>query len=317
MNEFDIIERYFRFPPRRPGVELAGGDDAAIMAPAPGERLVVTTDILAAGRHFPADGDPAAIAARCLRCNISDLVAMGAQPRWFTLAISLPAADADWLAAFSRGLAAECEHWQIDLIGGDTTKGELSIAIQMLGTLGPDDSYLARSGARPGDVVLVTGSLGDAVAWLDLKDEAGLEAEALDYLYRRFWYPQPPLAFVISASSLISAACDISDGLAADLGHICKSSGVGARINAAELPLSAVLQGRDEGALRRWALAGGDDYEICLTAAPEDVDRLTELAAKSGTRLTQVGEIVPGSAVSCYDAAGKPLTLPQSGYRHF
>ncbi len=314
MNEFDLIARYFSFAPRDPAVVLGSGDDAAIIELAPDDLLVVASDMLVAGRHFPEPCNPAHLAARALRVNLSDLAAMAATPRWFTLAISLPEADPEWLEGFSQGLLRECAYWQLDLIGGDTTRGSLTISIQMMGTVNRDCPAIRRSGAQPGDHVMVTGSLGDAAGWIGQGQfEPSTEQ---DYLYRRFWFPEPRLNFARAAQPWISAACDISDGLLADLQHICKASGIGARVQADRVPLSPALceaAGTDARAL---ALGGGDDYELCLAVPAQHLDEIQALAQQLEIPLTSIGQFEAGDQVLCLDERGQQLKVSR-GYQHF
>lgn len=312
MDEFDLIRRYFKSPAKGAGVCLGVGDDAAVLSMEESEKLVITVDTLVEGVHFEKHAPAEKIAAKCIRTNLSDLAAMGAEPRWFTLALTLPGIDEDWLQAFSEGLISEADLWQIDLVGGDTTKGTLTISVQMMGVV--EDRWLSRSGAEVGDAVLVTGTLGDAAGHLAEKNIEN--AQVLDYLAGRYWYPEPRLKFAQSATSLITAACDISDGLLADLGHICRASGVGAKLQAENLPLSDALRTFSQSMSREMALSGGDDYELCITANPDVVPKLKKIADSLDVRLERVGTIVEGTEVSCFDESG-PFQPTKNGYLHF
>lgn len=314
MNEFELIRQYFQFPSRAPGTHLGVGDDAAVIGLETEERLVVTVDTLVESVHFPENADARSIAARCLRTNLSDLAAMGAEPRWFTLALTLPEVDQNWLRQFSEGLNQEADLWQIDLVGGDTTRGQLTISIQMMGVV--QDRWLTRSGARVGDAVLVTGSLGDAAGFLATTEDHQMSQQDKDYLSQRFWMPEPRLSFARQAIQKLTAACDISDGLLADLGHICRASNLGAEIQVSDLPLSDAQRIFSPAVSRDLALMGGDDYELCVTASPDDVQQLIRMAESSGHRLTQIGTLVEGSEINCFDEAG-PFKPTGSGYLHF
>ena len=314
MNEFDLIRRYFQSPARGADVCLGVGDDAAVLNLLGSEKLVVTVDTLVETVHFEKNSPPEQIAARCVRTSLSDLAAMGATPKWFTLALTLPDNNEGWLQAFSHGLSREAEKWQIDLVGGDTTRGALTISLQMMGAV--KDKWLTRAGAKVGDAILVTGTLGDAAGYLAVEDMEKEKTLANDYLEQRFWYPEPRLEFAKNALGHISAACDISDGLLADLGHICRASGVGADIQVDKLPLSDAQRIFPQSTSRSLALSGGDDYELCLTASPDLVQELTKIAERLGVRLERIGTIVEGSAVSCFDEAG-PIKPIKGGYLHF
>ncbi|MCK9563954.1 MAG: thiamine-phosphate kinase, partial [Bacteroidales bacterium] len=232
--EFDLIRRYFSGIGASPHLVLGVGDDCAIIAPPAGSQLVITTDTLVAGVHFPHDCDAGALARRALRVNLSDLAAMGADVLGIQLALTLPRGDADWLASFSAGLAADCEAFACPLMGGDTTRGPLAVTVTALGTV-PAGQALLRSGAGVGDQLYVTGSVGDARAALEVMDERG---EGGGDLADRYWLPQPRLTAGALLRGLASAALDVSDGLVQDAGHIASASGLGCRIEVNSLPLS-------------------------------------------------------------------------------
>ncbi|HEY8386365.1 MAG TPA: thiamine-phosphate kinase [Porticoccaceae bacterium] len=312
--EFDLIRHFFSGIGSGPHVVKGVGDDCAIIAPPPGCQLVVTTDTLVEGVHFPAACDARVLGRRALRVNLSDLAAMGADVLGIQLALTLPRADADWLAAFSAGLAADCEAFACPLLGGDTTRGPLTVTITALGTV-PVGNALLRSGARPGDRLYVTGSLGDARGALEVMDEHGGGGGALA---QRYWLPQPRLTAGVLLRGLASAALDISDGLAQDAGHIARASGVGCRIEVASLPVSAALAGivdRDRALL--WALTGGDDYELCFTVPPHNVPAVERALNDAGEAYARIGEMVVGEGVTCLDGEGQPMTVERGGYAHF
>lgn len=316
MNEFDLIKRYFQTPARGADVCLSVGDDAAVLNFNNSEKLAVTVDTLVEGVHFVEGAPPEQLAARCLRTNLSDLAAMGATPKWYTLALTLPQVDENWLQAFSEGMHRESDHWQIDLVGGDTTRGPLTISVQMMGVV--QDKWLTRSGAKVGDAVLVTGTLGDAAGYLaeSSEGEGRQVSEAREFLAQRYWYPEPRIGFARAAMGQIHAACDISDGLLADLGHICRASGVGAEIQVEDLPLSDAQRIFLQSQARDLALSGGDDYELCITAAPEDVQGLEDIANDLGVQLTRIGTVVEGKDVCCFDESGY-VEPKEQGYQHF
>lgn len=302
------------------GVVLGIGDDCAILQPGSDE-LVVSTDTLVAGVHFPEQSAAAEIAQKALRVNLSDIAAMGGRPKWFLLALTLPEADESWLADFARGLHQVADAFQCALVGGDTSRGPLlTITITVLGSASPGRA-LRRSGARPGDRIYVTGSLGDAAAGLAIA-QGTIDTATNDtdhkYLTERFWRPAPRIAEGQLLQAYASAAIDISDGLLADLGHIVTASGVGAAIDVVTLPLSRSLNAvaSPEQALR-WALTGGDDYELCFTVPPERCADFEAAIAAATMDATAIGVIVPGSAVVCHDAEGHVLDVATAGYRHF
>jgi thiamine-monophosphate kinase len=316
VTEFELIERYFS-PPTTHTV-LAGGDDAALLAVTPGMELVVTTDMLLGGRHFLEDADAEGVGWKSLAVNLSDIAAMGAHPRWATLAIALPSADQSWIAAFMRGFLDLARQHEVDLIGGDTTRGPLSICVQVLGEA-PASRALRRSGARAGDELWVSGTVGDAaLALAHLRGEFELHATDLAYARRRLDRPCARVALGEGLRGLATSAIDVSDGLVADAGHIAERSGVRLVIRWPQIPVSSVAQHyRDDPLVQRCVLAGGDDYELCFTAAPAHRDEVIELGARLGLPLTPIGSVEPGSGVAVVDAAGRPLALTERGFDHF
>lgn len=316
MNEFQIIERYFmRQRVRRGDVRVGIGDDAAVLRPPPGRELAVTTDVLVKGVHFPEDVAPAALGHKALAVNLSDLAAVGAAPAWATLALTLETVDAAWLEALCGGFFKLAEAFDVALVGGDTTRGPLSIAVGLTGVLDPAGG-LMRGGARVGDRVYVSGTLGDAA--LGLRAVQGqLTAGPSDqaFFLERLHAPTPRVALGRALVGLASAAIDVSDGLAADLGHLCTASSVGARIDIASLPLSAAYQ-RCLGAVgREPALTFGDDYELCFTVPPERDAEVARLAARLALPLACIGTIVPGDIQWLYN--DQAFAVHDPGYRHF
>lgn len=319
-GEFQLIQQFFqREQADQPaeGVLLGIGDDCALLQMPAGKQLAVSVDTLVAGVHFPLDANPELIAERALRTNLSDLAAMGADPLWFTLALTLPEANEDWLRSFSRGLFACARDYKIALIGGDTTSGPLTITIQVMGAVTPGTA-MRRDGANIGDFVLVTHSLGDGAAALALiQNRIHCDELSANYLRERFYRPVPRLQESALIRTLATAALDISDGLVADLQHICDASDVGAVIDVENLPLSPALQSLNNQAQAfEWALSGGDDYELCFTVAPEKMADIAMLIAQGKLNATVVGEIIPGNKVIC-EFEGEPFELARTGYQHF
>ena len=287
-SEFSLIYRYFSALGRGAGVDLSVGDDCAILQVSPGERLATSVDTMVEGVHFPADSFPEDIAYRAVSAAASDLAAMGASPLGMTLALTLPAVDELWLQAFSQGLAEAVSGYNLPLVGGDTTRGPLAITVQVLGTL-PLEQALLRGGAEVGDQVCVSGTLGDAAAALAfLSDQASFGPEHAGYLLDRFNRPTARIELGQLLLGSATAAIDISDGLLADAGHIAAASGVQIVLEPDALPLSEALQScADREQVLRWALAGGEDYELCfcLPAAvspPPGCTRIGSVAAGEG-----------------------------------
>jgi len=316
LSEFELIARYFS-PPTTHTI-LAGGDDAALVAVTPGMELVVSTDMLVGGRHFLEDADAYGVGWKSLAVNLSDMAAMGAQPRWATLSVALPRADERWIDSFMRGFLDLARKFDVDLIGGDTTRGPLNICVQILGEVPPGQA-LRRSGACPGDEVWVSGALGDAaLALAHLRGELALEGEALERVCERLDRPSPRVALGCALRGLASSAIDVSDGLLADAGHIAERSGVQLTLHWPAVPLSAFARRiRDEPLLQRCALASGDDYELCFTAPPSRHADVSELAGRLGLPLTLIGTVDQGSGVTLVDATGRALALQEKGFDHF
>jgi len=316
-SEFDLIRRHFTRAVRH--TDLAVGDDAALIAPRAGMRLAISTDMLVAGTHFFADTDPEALGWKTLAVNVSDLAAMGAEPRWALLAVALPAADEAWITAFARGLFACAECFGVDVVGGDTTRGPLNLCVTIVGEV-PAGHAVTRSGARIGDDIWITGVPGRAALGLaHLRGEIALGADAaarcLDALHR----PQPRVEAGLALRGIASAMLDVSDGLVGDLEHILEASGVGALLDAAALPLAPLLAaGADPGLARRCLLSGGDDYELLFTAGAAERETLVALAGRLDLPLTHVGTITPGAGrLLLREADGSARAPVRGGYDHF
>lgn len=315
-GEFDLIKRYFARAPSRPDVVLGIGDDGALLAPAPGAELVVSTDTLVAGVHFPEGTHPSDIGYKALAVNLSDLAAMGADPAWFLLNLTLPAADPEWLEAFSEGLFALAREARVALVGGDTTRGPLSITITVHGFV-PQGSALRRSGAKAGDRIYVTGLLGEAALGLGLwQQRLEIPEEYHDAVAGRFLRPKPRVDEGRALRHLASAAIDVSDGLAADLGHLLAASGLGGRVRLAQLPVSAAYDSVFQTVGWDLALAGGDDYELCFTLPPEALPRFYALLPRFNCGFTHIGDVESGAGV-CFMDGSHPYLLRRSGYDHF
>jgi len=311
LNEFEVIRRFFtQRSQTTSGIVLGIGDDAAIVRPDLGNDLVVAVDVLNTGIHFPETTEPAAIGHKALAVNLSDLAAMGARPSWFTLSLSLPNAEEEWLEAFSRGLFDLANMHEIALVGGDTVRGPLSIGIQVIGQV-PVGTGLRRSGAQPGDKIYVTGTLGDAALALQ-QIKQGLEPET--ELRTRLDYPEPRMGFGLRLSGIANSCIDVSDGLAADLGHVLEASQVGASLSTTQLPFSKYLAALESGDAIRLALAGGDDYELCFTVPEEKTITIKQLSEETGVPVTCIGEITNETGLQLSDS---DIPLVSSGFNHF
>lgn len=321
-GEFALIDRYFARAAgsvgARPDVIAGIGDDAALLRVPDAADLVAAVDTLVEGRHFPPGSAPHSIGYRALAVNLSDLAAMGATPAWATLALTMPDADASWLAAFSDGLLQVAETHDVALVGGDTTRGPLTISVQILGWIARGTA-LRRSGARAGDLIAVTGTLGDAGAGLALLMQRMRVADrtAEQELIRRFEYPAPRVAFGASARGTATAAMDLSDGLIGDLPKLAAASGLAATVDVARLPLSPALRMTvPPESARDFALAGGDDYELLVTVPPAGFERLSAVAQQLNLTLTAIGELHAGSGVR-WSLDGLPYSPSLEGYDHF
>jgi thiamine-monophosphate kinase len=321
LSEFELIRRFFTHPARH--TRLGVGDDAALVQVRRGMDLVVSTDMLVVRRHFFADADPRLLGHKALAVNLSDLAAMGAEPRWATLSLSLPRADPVWLRAFSGGFMRLARAHGVDLIGGDTTRGPLAICVQIMGEV-PSGRALTRGGARAGDDIWVSGDLGQAaLALAALKGRVRLKPGELAAVARRLNAPAPRLALGTALRGVATGAIDVSDGLLADLGHICERSRVAAVVDFGQVPASAVLRRyADRPLVRAALLAGGDDYELCFTASPARRGAVERIGRRIGLKVTRIGRIVArrrgAPHVIMRDGNGEPLALPaQKGFDHF
>ncbi len=347
MSEFDLIQRYFTRP--APSVTLGVGDDAALLRVADGMELAVSTDMLVSGTHFFPDTDPYLLGHKTLAVNLSDLAAMGAQPRWATLSLSLPEADESWLQRFSEGFFDLADEHGVELIGGDTTRGPLNLCVTIMGEV-PRGQALRRDGAKPGDDVWVSGTVGAAALGLaHLKGSIALPGNARIYCLAALHQPQPRVALGLALRGIANSAIDISDGLFADLGHILESSQLGAEIDFALLPVSAVMRAcltpadlplsgeelafppgspPDKGAgglggqrgvelLQRCVLSGGDDYELCFTAPVAKRSVIEAIAKQLQLPLTRIGSINTGQGCTVRGSDGSVMKNEKGGYDHF
>ena len=316
MGEFDLIRTFFTRPVRR--AALGVGDDCALLAPAPGMQLAISSDMLVEGRHFFADVDPLRLGHKALAVNLSDLAACGARPLAFTLALSLPRADTAWVAAFADGLLALADAHDCELIGGDTTQGPLNICITVFGEV-PAGQALLRSGARAGDDIYVSGTLGDARLALEaLLGHVTLPAHTLAAARQRLEMPTPRVALGLALRGIASSALDVSDGLLGDLGHILAQSRVGACIDT-RLTGALLAAGltENEELIRQCTLAGGDDYELCFTAAPEKRAQVAAAARTSETPVTRIGSVQAQPGLRLLDAQGQELVKRYASFDHF
>ena len=318
-TEFDLIARIrARAATPRSDVILGIGDDAALLQVPAGKQLVVTMDALNAGVHFPPQTAPADIGWKALTVNLSDLAAMGAQPAWCTLALSLPASDAPWIDGFLDGFLALARQHGVALVGGDTTRGPLSVCVTVHGLVDAGRA-LRRDRAQVGDDIWVTGTLGDAAAALQLLEAAEPPTPAtMQALRTRLDRPDPRVEAGQALVGIAHACIDVSDGLFADLDHVCKASGVGAHVRLDALPASPALQaGFDDASRHALQASGGDDYELCFTAPLSMRDAMAQLALATGTPVTRIGQVVEGRAVQGFDADGQLWQPSRRGYRHF
>lgn len=316
LGERTVIERYFaRHLRPRPDVTLGIGDDAAVTRLAAGCELVTATDALIEGVHFPRDTPPRALGHRCLAVNLSDLAAMGAEPLWATLALSLPAPQARWLREFSRGLFALADRHGVALIGGDTVRGPLAMSVTVCGRV-RQGRFVTRSGAQPGDWLYVTGNPGDAVAGRLLLGQAQRHRGS-GQLRRRFLYPEPRVGEGRALVGIASAMMDVSDGLHDDVGKLLGASGCGAELDIGNLPLSPGLRrfaGIEQA--RELALGGGDDYELLFTVPPSRVSRLAARSVRWNCPVTRLGAITPGRNLR-WRLDGRPFRFRDRTFRHF
>ena len=316
MGEFDLIARYFRWPVRRS--PLGSGDDCALLAPAAGMQLAVSTDMLVEGRHFLSTVDPRRLGHKALAVNLSDLAACGAKPLAFTLSLALPHVDEPWLAGFSHGLRALADEHGCELVGGDTTRGTLAISITVFGEV-PAGAALLRCGACAGDDLYVSGTLGDARVALEVfRGTLSLPADAFESARARMETPAPRVELGMALRGIATAAVDISDGLAGDLRHVLAASGVGATIEAASAQtLLGCAQHVDASRHVEFVIAGGDDYELAFTASPARRADVEHAAAVSTTRVTRIGRIDAGARLRVVDARGDAIEAAFPSFDHF
>ena len=315
LGEFELIERFFTRPARR--ATLGVGDDCALLQPTPGATLAVSTDMLIEGRHFlptvPADR----LGHKALAVNLSDLAACGAQPLAFTLALALPRADEAFLAAFARGLFALADREACELIGGDTTRGPLAVCVTVFGEL-PAGAALLRSGARPGDDLYVSGTLGDARLALEaFRGRLTLDADAFTQVRRAMELPAARTALGMRLRGVATSAIDVSDGLTGDLGHLLRQSGVAAVVDVDALPRSAVLAAQPMETQRQCLLAGGDDYELVFTAVASRRDAVAAAAAGAGVAVRRIGRIDAGEGLRLIDRGGEAVASRLGSFDHF
>ncbi|MGQ2964594.1 thiamine-phosphate kinase [Methylophilus sp.] len=319
MAEFDLIAQYFT----RPGpaglstADLGVGDDAALISVTPGHQLAISADMSVSGTHFFADADPYAIGWKAMAVNVSDMAAMGANPKWATLSIALPEIDAGWLSAFSQGLFACADTYAVSLIGGDTTRGPLNISINIFGEV-PVGKAIRRDRAQAGDDIWVSGTPGKAALWLQQRlGRLDLHAEDVADLAPAMHLPQPRVALGLALQEIAHAALDISDGLLADLSHILQASAKGASLDWALLPRPELRHSRlPDSVMQQAVLTGGDDYELCFTAAPQRREQLLALARTLALPLSRIGSVTqaPGLTVRNGETT---IELSQKGYVHF
>lgn len=318
MDEFEIIRRYFSRPTSDRQIRIGVGDDGAVLSPPAGSELISVVDTQVAGVHFPRDLGAADIGYRSVAVNLSDIAAMGGRPHWMTLALTLPDACAkpDWLQDFANGLFECCDTFGVSLVGGDTTSGtELVVSVQLMGSVAAG-AAITRSGGKPGDLIFVTGTPGDAAAGLHLHQN-GETHDAAQVLFNRFRRPEPRVTVGEMLVSLASAAIDVSDGLFADLGKMLHASRVAGQIEVQKLPASgAILALFDRDRRIRFALSGGDDYELCFTVAPKLRRGVIALQEATGIPVSEIGSVSSGAGLVCTDG-GEVMDFSDEGFLHF
>ena len=318
LSEFQLIDRYFKRAARAGGpVQLGVGDDCALLQPPGGETIAISTDMLVEGRHFFAGTDACALGHKALAVNLSDLAAMGARPLGFTLALALPAADPAWLEPFSQGLMALADTQAIELIGGDTTRGPLTLSITVFGSV-PLTQALRRSGARAGDELWISGNLGDArLALAALQGDLTLDDKDLAIASERLHRPTPRVNLGLALRGIATSAIDISDGLLGDLAHVLDASGVGAIVTANSLPIGDALARRERQQQLDFALNGGDDYELCFSAPANQHEAVLAAARSSQTPVSCIGRLRAEPGISLLDEHGLPLSVTSHSFDHF
>ena len=316
-SEFSLIDRYFTRPAA--GAVLGVGDDGALVRVAAGMELVISTDMLVAGRHFPFDTDPESLGWKTLAVNVSDMAAMGARPRWAVVAVALPEADEAWIAAFARGLFACADAYELDIVGGDTTRGPLNLCPTIFGEV-PQGTALLRSGARAGDEIWVSGFPGHAaLALAHVQGRHALSEPALTDCLAALNRPQPRVALGLALRGLASAAIDVSDGLVADLGHILERSALTATLHLDRMPDAALKACSDPVLAIDCLLSGGDDYELVFTVPPSRRAEVVQLSAALRLPLTAIGtmEAGPAGRITVLDAQQRPVSIARPGFDHF
>ena len=319
MGEFDLITRYFTRPAKR--AVLGVGDDCALWQIQPGMQLAVSTDMLVEGRHFLSTVPPKRLGHKALAVNLSDLAASGAKPVAFTLALAMPRIDEAWLQGFSVGLLALADQHTCELVGGDTTQGPLTICITVMGEVPPGDALL-RQGAQVGDDIYISGSVGDARLALEvMRGQITLSASDFESCRQRMEQPQPRIALGLALRGVANACIDVSDGLAGDLGHVLKASQVGAVLTTDwvqdSAAISVAMQSLPFARRLDMALAGGDDYELLFTAAPEQAEAVQHAANEADVSVTCIGRITTGSGLQVLDLQGVPMSRRFASFDHF
>ena len=313
LSEFDIIARFFtRQGAYRDDVVLGVGDDAALLKVPRDRQLVLAVDTLVAGRHFPEDTAAFDIGWKALAVNLSDFAAMGATPAWATLSLTMPAVDKDWLQAFADGFYSLAEQYQVALVGGDTTRGPLSVSVQLQGYIEPG-KVLRRDAAKPGQALFVSGTLGDAACALHQLQSGAVDA----FVFERLNRPEPRVALGQLLGGVAAAAIDVSDGLLADLGHILEASRCGATLYPERLPASSALQNLPAGEVLEYQCNGGDDYELCFSVAPERRAQLDALLQQQGLSVAEIGVIDAQPGLRCKLPDGRIITPAIHGFDHF
>ncbi|MBC7956649.1 MAG: thiamine-phosphate kinase [Cytophagales bacterium] len=315
LGEFDLIQKYFTRPVTR--AVLGIGDDCALLQPAPGMQLAISSDMLVEGRHFLSTVSPQRLGHKALAVNLSDLAACGAQPIAFSLALSMPRADETFLAGFAHGLFALANEHGCELVGGDTTQGPLNICITVFGEVPPGEALL-RSGARAGDDLYVSGNVGDARLSLEFfRGTATLQGDAFERVRVAMEQPQPRVALGVALRGVATSAIDVSDGLLGDLGHILRRSAVGTTVEVDAVPRSAVLASQPLALQRECTLAGGDDYELLFTAPPSRANAVQAAAKRAGVAATRIGRINDSHALTLVDAQGRGVPHTFGSFDHF
>ena len=315
MDEFEIIRRYFARESSGEGIRVGIGDDGAVLIPAHDRDLISVVDTLVSGIHYPETLAPADIGYRAVAVNLSDVAAMGARPRWMTLALTLVNAERAWLDGFARGLFEAADEHALALVGGDTTRGEQTvISVQIIADVDPGKAML-RAGAEEGDAIYVTGTVGDAAAGLSILQSGLPGSDDVDYLIRQFTRPAARIEAGAAIAAVAHAAIDLSDGLYADLEKLLAASGVAGSLELADIPLSSQLTNlMDEDDALRFALGGGDDYELCFTASAAE-DEIAAIRESTGVAITRLGQVLEGSGLKC-TRNGDQFDYQDAGYRH-